>query len=61
MPGFTLRLLSPENSSFLLPILSGVCKDTQKHKSLRSFSQDPHDQKFAFVLPTKLLTDNNRK
>lgn len=45
MPGFTVTLLNPGNSSFLLSIFIGVCKHIQKHKSLRSLDQDPHYQK----------------
>lgn len=60
MPGFVVRLLCPGNSTFLLPVLIGVCKYRQKHKSLRSFGQNSHFQKFTFVLLNKLLTDDNR-
>ena len=58
MPGFTVRLLHPGNSSFLLPVLMGVCQYGQKHKSLRSFCYYSHYQKFTSVLPMKLLVDD---
>ena len=58
MPGFTVRLLHPGNSSFLLPVLMGVCQYGQKRKSLRSFCHYSHYQKFTFVLPVKILVDD---
>lgn len=57
MPGFTVRLLSPGNSSFLLPILLefvNTDRNTRVYNALvRIHIRHSH------VLPAKLLIDSN--
>lgn len=58
MPAFTVRLLHPGNSLFLLPVLIGVCQYGQNTRVSEVSSHYSHYQKFTFVLPMKLLVDD---